>query len=185
MSGGSDHPRLTTPRLVLRGLRAGDLDAVLHLAGEPAIAATSMSVPHPMTRYRAARWIGAHRRSWHAGRGVTFAICLRQNDGLIGSIWLALRREDRPPRLGYWVGKPYWGQGYCSEAAQETVRFGFEQMHLEQVYAVYFTRNVASGRIMRRIGMRHVEHRPRAVRYRGRLEDLDSYVITSRDFLRS
>jgi RimJ/RimL family protein N-acetyltransferase len=53
------------------------------------------------------------------------------------------------------VGVPYWRHGYATEAAREVVKYAFEELSLNRVYAFHFTRNPASGRVLQKIGMEH------------------------------
>ena len=57
--------------------------------------------------------------------------------------------------LGYWVGVPYWGRGYATEAAREMLRHGFEDLKLNRIFAGVFGGNVASSNVLRKIGMQH------------------------------
>ena len=63
--------------------------------------------------------------------------------------------EHRRAELGYWLGVPYWGKGYATEASQEILRFGFETLKLRRIYASYVTENPTSGRVLEKIGMRY------------------------------
>ncbi|MFU8772395.1 MAG: GNAT family N-acetyltransferase [Anaerolineales bacterium] len=53
------------------------------------------------------------------------------------------------------MGKPYWKQGYCTEAAKEVIRYSFEQLGLNRVQARHMTKNPASGRVMQKVGMQY------------------------------
>jgi RimJ/RimL family protein N-acetyltransferase len=68
---------------------------------------------------------------------------------------ITLRPEARFSRaeIGYWIGLPYWGQGYTSEAARHMVDYGFAERGLNKVYATYFVLNPASRRVMEKAGM--------------------------------
>ena len=79
--------------------------------------------------------------------------------------------------LGYWIGKPYWGQGYCTEAARATLDFGFEQLGLNRIFAHHFARNPASGRVMQKIGMTREGRLRQHVKKWDAFEDLELYGI--------
>jgi [ribosomal protein S5]-alanine N-acetyltransferase len=79
--------------------------------------------------------------------------------------------------LGYWIGKPYWGHGYCTEAAQAVLRYAFSDLAPVRVHASHFTRNPASGRVMQKIGMRHEGCRRQHVKKWDKTEDLEVYGI--------
>ena len=71
----------------------------------------------------------------------------------MGAIGLVVQPEHSRAALGYWIGVPYWGQGYATEAGREVVRYAFDELGLNRVYAFHFTRNPASGRVLQKIGM--------------------------------
>jgi len=89
------------------------------------------------------------------GKEVVFAINLKESGELIGAIGMALKLDQELAELGYWIGKPYWSRGYCTEAARVVLHFVFTELHLNRVYAHHFSHNPASGRVMQKIGMHH------------------------------
>ena len=54
--------------------------------------------------------------------------------------------------LGFWIGVPYWNRGYATAAARKTVRFAFEEVGLERVFARPLARNVPSRRVLEKLG---------------------------------
>jgi len=100
-------------------------------------------------------WIDTHQERFESGQTVNFAIVRAQDDTLIGAISLVIGQQNRHAELGYWVGKPYWGNGYCTEAAQAVVDYGFQALDLHRIYARHMARNPASGRVMIKAGMQY------------------------------
>lgn len=140
-------PVLKTARLTLRPFTLEDAPRVQLLAGAREVALNTLSIPHPFPEGAAAAWISKHAAD---PDGYAFAL----DDGeLAGAIGLHLRRDDDAAELGYWIGVPYWGRGYATEAASEVVRFGFEELRLNRIFAGYFRRNPASGAVLRKLGM--------------------------------
>jgi RimJ/RimL family protein N-acetyltransferase len=74
---------------------------------------------------------------------------------LVGAISLRIELPQRRAELGYWVGVPYWGRGFATEAARAMIEFGFRRLSLHRIYAHHFVRNPASGRVMEKAGMQH------------------------------
>jgi len=89
------------------------------------------------------------------GELVNFAIVRRTAPPLLGAIGLQLNLQHTNAELGYWIGKPYWQAGYCTEAARAVVTYGFESLGLHRIHAFHMTRNPASGRVLQKIGMCH------------------------------
>jgi len=58
--------------------------------------------------------------------------------------------------LGYRFIKKYWGQGYATEASKAIIRYGFDEMELDSIYAMTDVNNLASKRVLEKSGFRHV-----------------------------
>lgn len=146
-------PTLTTARLTLRPFTLDDAPRVQQLAGDFSVADTTGNIPYPYPDGAAEKWISEHAERWERSEALVLAITRRVNDELLGAI--DLRFNDRCDRaeMGYWLGHAYWSQGYTSEAAQALVSYGFERLKLQRIFAYYFTRNPASGQVMRKAGM--------------------------------
>jgi len=170
-------PELTTERLTLGALHDEDAAELERLAGAREIADTTISIPHPYTRMDAERFIAHQREAGARGDEVIFAI--RQAGGsLVGCV--SLREIDRvhlQAELGYWIGVPYWGRGFATEASRAVVRFGLETLGLNRLYAHHMARNPVSGRVLERIGMRREGVLRRRVRKWGRFEDVVIYAL--------
>ena len=169
-------PTLRTERLVLRPFEMRDATDVQGLAGDPAIADTTLLIPHPYEDGMAETWIATHGAQCEDGQGYNFAIALSAADELLGAISLGVDAKYGKAELGYWIGQPYWGQGYCTEAAREVLRFGFSDLQLRRVYAFCFARNLASARVLQKIGMQHEGCLRQDVRRWEEYEDLEIYA---------
>jgi ribosomal-protein-alanine N-acetyltransferase len=176
-------PELITERLLLRPFVLADAPVVQRLAGEKAIAEMTVAIPHPYEDGMAEAWIGTHRQAFDEDKEAVFAITLRENGFLVGCIGLTINREHVRAELGYWIGKPYWGNGYCTEAARAMVRFGFGELGLNRIHAIHFRRNPASGRVMAKIGMTCEGCQRQYIKKWGTLEDLVMYAILRSEFV--
>jgi [ribosomal protein S5]-alanine N-acetyltransferase len=148
-------PRLETERLLLRGFATEDAEDVRRLAGAREIAEGTLTIPHPYPEGAAEEWISTHSARWEREEGLNLAIERKDDGVLVGAIGLGIEQEHSRAELGYWVGLPYWREGYATEAGGEVVRYAFEELELNRVYAFHFTRNPASGRVLQKIGMVH------------------------------
>ncbi len=146
-------PILETPRLLLRPFTLSDAPAVQRLAGDAAVADTTLNLPHPYPDGAAEAWIATHGPQHEAGEADTFAIVRRDDGALLGAISLLHTRRFNRAELGYWVGRPYWGQGICTAAGQAVLRYAFRDLGLRRVHAIHLARNPASGRVMQKLGM--------------------------------
>jgi RimJ/RimL family protein N-acetyltransferase len=175
-------PSLQTERLVLRPFSLKDAPDVQRLAGDPAIADTTLNIPHPYEDGVAEAWISTHQPEFDEGKGVTFAITLRETGELVGAIGLRLENRFNRAEMGYWIGKPYWGFGYCTEAAKAVIAYGFDDMELNKILAYYLIRNPASGRVMEKAGMSYEGHLRQHALKNGVYEDLKLYAILRDEF---
>lgn len=172
-----EQPILQTRRLILRPFTLGDAPEVQRLAGAPEIADTTLNVPHPYEDSMAEAWIGGHAAQFAAGNNVTYAIILRDGERLIGCAGLMIEKRHRRAEIGYWLGVPFWNQGYITEAASALVDYGFHAMGLNKITASHFTRNPASGRVMEKLGMTREGLLPQHVWKNDRFEDLAVYGL--------
>lgn len=156
---GIPQPTLTTRRLTLRGFDLTDLDAVQVLASDVDVARNTLNIPHPYSRDDAQAWITSHPEQLRRRQAVTYAVTVQgdvlRSDELVGAVGLILDNEHRRAELGYWIGKPYWGRGYATEAARAVVRWGFRSLDLHRIHASHFRRNPASARVLQKVGMQH------------------------------
>lgn len=170
-------PNLHSKRLFLRPFELSDGDDLRRLAGDRAIADTTLQIPHPYKVGMAEEWILTQRPRFEAGEQVVFAVLLRESGQLIGAMGLVIENKFRRAELGYWIGRPYWGNGYCTEAGRAILQYGFQSLNLNRIHAYHFKRNPASGRVMQKLGMRHEGSAPQHVMKWGVFEDIELYGI--------
>jgi [ribosomal protein S5]-alanine N-acetyltransferase len=179
----SEESAFETERLRLRPFRSSDAADVARLAGDRDIAATTRQVPHPYDVPMAEAWIASLSAQHERGELLTLAITLRATGDMVGAIGLIVNQVDHHAELGYWVGKPYWDNGYATEAARLVIDHAFKSLGLHRLFAHHFSRNAASGRVMQKLGMK-CEGYMREHRYKfGRFEDLVIYGMTLADYL--
>lgn len=172
---------LHTERLALRAFVTVDAPRVQQLAGEREIAATTLLIPHPYGDGVAEEWIAAMPDNVAAGRSYEYAITIRETGELIGATGFRLRSDWEQAELGYWIGVPYWGNGYATEAAREMVRFGFEELGLHRIFAAVFANNPASARVLQKAGLSYEGRHRGSVKKWDEFLDTDSYAILSSD----
>src|SRR5262245_13405706 len=177
-----EHPTLTTARLVLRPLMMADAPDVQRLAGAREVASTTLRIPHPYEPGMAEQWIRTHQEAYERGELGHCAIVRRADNTLMGCIGLRIDQPYAHAELAYWLGVPFWNQGYCTEAARAIVQYGFEVLRLHRIYASYMTRNPASGRVMQKIGMTYEGCLRQHVQKWGVFEDLAIYGILQSEY---
>lgn len=170
-------PTIQTDRLTLRPFTLADAPEVQRLAGDRAIADTTFSIPHPYEDGMAEAWISSHPETFNNNQGVTFAIARNSNNVVVGAISLMHMVKGHQAELGYWIGTPYWNNGYCTEAGRAVIEYAFTELGLIRVHAAHITRNPASGRVMQKLGLQHEGCRYQHIRKRDRFEDVELYGI--------
>jgi ribosomal-protein-alanine N-acetyltransferase len=182
MSNRAVFPRLETPHLVLREIAERDVSTMTSLANDVDIAANTLNLPYPYSEADAVAWRVLAQQGFRLGSAFTFAIELKQTQTFVGSIGIQVEKRFDRAEVGYWLSKPYWNQGLMTEALTEVLRFGFEELNLNKIFATHLAHNVASGRVMLKNGMLKdgelVQHIKRDEQY----YDLWQYRLTRQEY---
>ncbi|MDD6204148.1 MAG: GNAT family N-acetyltransferase [Firmicutes bacterium] len=140
-----------TKRLILRSWRADDAQDLYRYASDPDVGPPAGWPPH--TSVENSREIILTVLS----KPESYAVCLR--DGApVGSVGLHLNGStgmtdrDDECELGYWIGKPFWGQGLIPEASHELLRHAFEELGMRSVWCGHFDGNIKSRRVQEKLG---------------------------------
>ncbi len=144
-----------TPRMILRRWEARDAEDLYRLARDPDVGPIAGWPPHrsPEESLEVIRNVLNGPEAW--------ALCLKTDGRPIGAIELKLNgRTDMTERddeceIGYWLGKPWWGQGLMPEAVREMLRRAFEDLGMRQVWAGYYEGNAKSKRVQEKCGFRY------------------------------
>lgn len=140
---------LQTARLHLVQLREDHAPRLAELGNDPLIAAHTANIPSPYTLDIAQAFI--HQAST-SGDNPTFAVEL--HDGtLLGVINLKLTPRHRSGHLGYWMGAPFRGHGYMTEAVRAVLGHGFHSLDLHRIQTACFAVNQASARVLEKAGL--------------------------------
>lgn len=137
-------------RLLFRPIVFDDAKAIADLAGDYDVAKMTTSIPHPLPVLvsEAKLLINAARQE---DNRFGFAICHSQH-GLIGNCGIFKRSPDKDWEIGYWIGKPYWGQGYGTEVAKGLTGWGWVNLKPSKIIAGHFIDNPASGVVLQKAG---------------------------------
>jgi ribosomal-protein-alanine N-acetyltransferase len=145
-------PTLHTARLRLRPVTSADADALFALHSN-AYVLRYWDAPPWRERARAERFLATCRQLAEDGSGARLAIDRVSDGAFLG--WCGLTRwnpDHRSASLGYCLGDEAWGQGYATEAACALLRWAFGTLDLNRVQAEADTRNVASARVLEKLG---------------------------------
>ena len=107
--------KLETDRLLLRPLTPEDAPALARLAGRREIADTTISIPHPYSEPQAQEWIAAHSGRENSPKQIAFAVTLKADGQLIGTMGLReIDHEHCQAEMGFWIGVDWWGNDFAS-----------------------------------------------------------------------
>jgi [ribosomal protein S5]-alanine N-acetyltransferase len=176
-------PCIALENIILRSFRLSDAKRVQLLAGDEAIAAGAINIPHPYTDGLAESWINTHQKEFEKGNSLILAITLKDKGILIGSIGLYINKKHQHAELGYWIGKEYWGNGYCSEAVAGMINYAFNTITLNKIYANFLTRNPASGKVLSKNGFVKEGYFRQHVKYFNKFEDIECFGLLRSDYI--
>lgn len=146
--------------LVLPSL--GHVPSVARLLNEPTVARWSLHIPYPYQEQDARTWVRKSNQGRRAGRFLGLTIVRRSDGAVLGGVALHhLEPGGSSAEVGYWIGRPYRGHGYATEAVNVLVRTGFARLGLHRMEARIFPANLSSRRVAKRCGFR----------FEGRLRD--------------
>jgi RimJ/RimL family protein N-acetyltransferase len=142
-------PTLSTPRLTLRPLRPSDAPALSCLVDDPGVAAMTTSIPHPFPEGAAEAFIERMAEAEPEHERV-FAL-ETASDGFIGV--LGFHPDDvGAVEIGYWLGRPFWGRGYMTEAVDAALDWAAKGWGRRYLLAGHFADNPASGQVLVKTG---------------------------------
>lgn len=146
--------KMETTRLIFRAWRDEDAEVLFRLASDPEVGPRAGWPPHRS----ADESLHIIRTVFH--NETTWAIVLKETGLPIGAIGYgpscdcALPARPGEPTVGYWVGRPYWNRGFCTEALAWMVDRVRRHTLLPSLISGHFTDNPASGRVMEKCGFR-------------------------------
>lgn len=145
-----DRPTLATQRLVLRRPDEADIPALVQLADNRHVAEMLARMPYPYGEAEARTFLAMARDS---RAGVVYALTLANSGAFIGCA--GLNATDRGLELGYWIGEPFWKQGFATEAAHALVDLAFEATAIHVLHISCRVINPASRRVIHKCGFQY------------------------------
>jgi RimJ/RimL family protein N-acetyltransferase len=139
-------PVLETERLTLRAPRLEDAKAVAQLANDRRIAENTARIPHPYSLADAEKFIGSVNQA-----DSEIAFLITREKAVLGACGIRMS-ESEPPELGYWLGVPFWGHGYATEAVRAVIDHAFADLDYEALGAGARVTNPASRRVLEKCG---------------------------------
>ena len=146
-------PEIETDRLLLRMFTLDDLDDLSRIYADADVMRYLSG--HPLTREESAGWLNYFLKGWESYGFGWWALVLKERNELIGHCGLQFIHVLPEIEVTYGLAKAYWRMGFASEAARACLRYGFEQLKLDRIYALAEPGNIGSTRVMERVGMKY------------------------------
>ena len=142
-------PVLETRRLVLRSPQAQDVSRLAALANDADIARMTLRMPHPFSTTDAEDFV-INVAGQDPATARTFLI-EHEDNGPVGVLGI-FQDKDLAPEVGYWIGRPFWGRGYATEALDGAIAWASRTWKRRALVAGHFADNPASGRVLEKAG---------------------------------
>jgi len=168
-------PTLETERLLLRPLEMRDTPIMTALLNDRDITSMMDAYPFPYPESEARAVVRWSQQAPDEGKGYGCAIVRKADEQFVGAIFLKL--YTTVPEVGYWIGRPYWGQGYAVEAASRVLQYGFEVFKFNRMSAYCLLQNTASQRVLEKIGMKFLRREEYPVEGEDRVDVLLYYEM--------
>ncbi|AQR62846.1 GNAT family N-acetyltransferase [Brevundimonas sp. LM2] len=142
-------PVVETRRLVLRAPAPQEAPVIARLADDEAITRMTLRMPHPYALADAEAFV-VNVAAQDPARAHTFLIC-HEDLGPVGVIGL-FEDADLAPEVGYWIGRPFWGRGFATEALEGALVWAARRWKRRVLLSGHFADNPASGRVLEKAG---------------------------------
>jgi ribosomal-protein-alanine N-acetyltransferase len=165
----------TTERLLLRPFTSDDLDEFALLCADPDVM-RYIANGEPQSRQRSEMRFNTLIEHWNAHGFGLWAAIEKESAEFMGFCGLQFLDNTPEIEVGYRLAKRFWGRGFATEAARASLRYGFEELDLDRIVAIVQPANVASCRVVERIGLRYVKDA------RFYQTDVSYYAITREEY---
>lgn len=143
-------PVLVTDRLVLRLPHVEDIDAIADLANNKRVSAMLTQIPYPFSYGQAVEFV---KRACEGKMGYcVYAITIAETGEFIGCCAVQDREDGRGTGIVYWLGEPYWGRGYGTEAINALIDVAFRATNINELYVSCLQTNIAGRRVLQKSG---------------------------------
>lgn len=176
-------PTLETERLLLRKMRLEDAEDLFEYASDPEVAKYTTWVTHESLA-DSQRFLNFILERYPRGEFADWGIIHKTDRKFIGTCGFAeWAIFPNCAEVGYALSRKYWGKGYVPEAVWKLLNFGFETLNLHRIEARCKVENIASARVMEKVGMKFQGIFPQQMYVKGEYWDLKVYSILRQEFL--
>lgn len=153
-------PTLRGDKVYLRELTEDDIPAWFERASDPESALLAGD-PIPESIAMGIQWLQRHRERFRQQTGIRWAIVLNGSTASVGTIGLTMTsKAERIAELGFVIGRAYWNKGIGTAAAHLVTGYAFSTLGLAEIQAEVLQRNLASRRLLEKVGFHLLRNIP-------------------------
>ena len=175
--------KLIGSRIILRPLKFSDIPNIYSNIQGLKIAEHKLWVSYPFKPKDAREYIKKARKSLRARKSFVFGIELKSKKEIIGCFSLYDADLKLEHEIGYWLGEKYHGQGLMSEAAMMVLDFAFKKLKFHRVWADVFSDNIASQKLLKKLGFKKEGYHRKSFWHWGRWRDSVHFGLLAEEFL--
>ncbi|MDR0615449.1 MAG: GNAT family N-acetyltransferase [Synergistaceae bacterium] len=173
---------IETERLTLRPFAEGDADAMFRNLYSDAEVMRFLPWDTHIGTAESEALVSGYISAYAAPDFYAWAILPKDFGEPIGYMDTSVEKRINAVKVDYGIGKPWWRRGYMSEALAAVIRFFFEEVGVNRVYATHDPRNPNSGKVMRKCGMLYEGTLRQARRRKGEYSDRAMYAILAEEY---
>ncbi|MDZ8139524.1 MAG: GNAT family protein [Nostoc sp. DedQUE04] len=175
----SSFPQLETERLLLREISLQDAEATFAVLSDPSV--TQFHYVDIFTSIKEAIALIEHRaKRFEQGDGIRWGIIHKQDNVLIGSCGFQVNPQEHAAEVGYELASTFWRQGIMTEAVDTILQFGFEKMGLRFVVAQVMLENIASKKLLEKLGFHSQGVQKQYAFFKGQYHDLEQFLLKNK-----
>ena len=176
-------PTLQTERLTLRKILPRDEDDMYEYSRDPETSRYLLWEPHSSRNYTRAhiRYLQSRYRS---ASFFDWALTLKDSGKMIGTCgFTEIYEKKKLAEIGYVISPKYHRQGFAPEAVEKVLEHGFLTLGLEGVFARFMEDNIASRKILERLGFCWDESKKESIVKRGKKQSILTFYLSRNTFL--
>lgn len=185
LSGLKKAPILTSERLVLRPITAGDAAFIQASVDDKRVCDNLSYTPHPYTMEMAETWVKNVNFGMTNNNCCYWTICENNTQVPVGSMGISIFREQEGAEMHYWINANFWNKGYCSEAAKRTISHVFDTLKAHRLAITHREHNIASKRVIEKCGFIFEGEERDGLKRHGTFENVLRYSMLYDDYVRA
>ena len=175
-------PQLETERLILRKMTLDDAKNMFEYAADPEVTKYTLWDNHKSIE-DSLGFLKMVIQKYENKEVSEWGVVYKENNKFIGTCGYGWWRPvHNRAEIGYAISRKYWGKGLTTEAVKEVIKFGFEKMQLNRIEGTCFVGNIASQRVLEKVGMTFEGIIREQLLGKGKYRDLRMYSILRKEY---